>query len=535
MTEEQSVLPISLVAHTVFCERRAWIEAVGEQVHSAQMEAGSAAHERVDRPADNLRESRSVDVVHNQMGLVGKCDVVKGESDHVVLIEYKATPVRRVPEVTRATVMQLVLQQMCLEASGVTVDEKRVYFTNHRRSVVVETVDADRGEALEWVRRTRNVIESPTAPLPLVDDPRCRSCSHVGVCLPDERRVMQGEVRRIAVSNPGGDILHLTTPGSRASIRSGRIVVHKAKEETHSVPLERVVGLVIHGNVDVSSALIREILWRGYTIVWCSGNGRVVGHARSTKSPNAVARVRQHVLSESGHLDLARELIACKVANQATQLRRNARIAVHSEVAEMRKIARRVSTAHSVPEILGLEGEAAAIYFGRLQQCLASDADTGFAAGWSGRTGRHAGDPVNVALNYAYSLLLADCIRALHACGLDPHAGFVHSPVRNKPALALDLMEQFRPVVADSAVLAAINTGKLTTADFSTEVSGLPRLTPTGRRAVTSEYRRRVAQQFTHPRYGYKVTWQRAFEVQARMILGILDGTDDTYVGIRTR
>lgn len=535
MSGEQAAIPISLVAHTVFCERRTWLEAVGEQVDSAQIEAGTAAHARADRPTDRLGESRSVDVAHDGLGLVGRCDVIKSGEGPVTLIEYKATPVRRVPEVTRASVIQLVLQRMCLESGGVPVGEMRVYFTNHRRSVIVETTATDVEEALMWVARTRTIVEASAAPLPLVDDARCRGCSHVGICLPDEHRADSQSVRRIAVSNPGGDILHLATPGSRASLKSGRIVVNKAREETQSVPLERVVGLVIHGNVDVSSALIREILWRGYSIAWCSGAGRIVGHARSAKSPNGLARVRQMVVSESGNLDFARELIASKVSNQATQLRRNARSPVSGDVATLRRIARQLSSASSIPEIFGLEGEAAAIYFRLLPECLAGNVDDGFATRWNGRSGRNAEDPLNVALNYAYGLLLADCVRSLHACGLDPHAGFVHSPVRNKPALALDLMEQFRPVVADSSVLTAINTGRLTTVDFHTEVSGLTRLTPSGRRAVISEYQRRVAQEFTHPRYGYKVSWRRAFEVQARMVLGVLDGTDSTYVGIRTR
>lgn len=223
------------------------------------------------------------------------------------------------------------------------------------------------------------------------------------------------------------------------------------------------MGLVVHGNVDVSSALIREMMWRGHSVVWCSGRGRVVGAARSTRSSNGRARVQQHVASAEGRLDLAREFIASKVSNQATQLRRSSRFGVGGEVERMRHIAKNIGNAARVGQILGFEGEAAAIYFGAISGCIAKSADQRFLAEWKGRRGRHSPDPLNAALSYAYGLLLADCVRSLHACGLDPHAGFVHSSVRNKPALALDLMEQFRPVVADSAVLSAINNGQLTT------------------------------------------------------------------------
>jgi CRISPR-associated protein Cas1 len=141
---------------------------------------------------------------------------------------------------------------------------------------------------------------------------------------------------------------------------------------------------------------------------------------------------------------------------------------------------------------------------------------------------------VYAALNYAYALLLADAIRAIVACGLDPHAGFLHSSVRNKPALALDLCEEFRAPVADSTVIGAFNNGELKRSDFS-EVLGVARLRDAGRRTLIAAYERRVLSEFRHAVFGYRVTWRRAMEIQARMILGVIDGTQPRYVGIRTR
>jgi CRISPR-associated protein Cas1 len=165
---------------------------------------------------------------------------------------------------------------------------------------------------------------------------------------------------------------------------------------------------------------------------------------------------------------------------------------------------------------------------------LANGPGDPFAARWPGRQGRAASEPTNVALNFCYGLLLADTTRAILACGLDPHAGFVHSSARNKPALALDLMEQFRPVIADSVALGCINNGELRMAMF-TDVLGATRLRDAGRRNLIAAYERRVQTHFRHPTYGYQVTWRRAMEIQARMLLGALDGTQESYVGIRTR
>lgn len=370
------------------------------------------------------------------------------------------------------------------------------------------------------------------APPALVDDPRCGRCSHASVCLPDERAEAPVR-RRIRVADSGGQVLHVATPGSRVSAKQGRVIVSTQDAELASLPLVRVQSLVVHGNVDVSSAVVRELLWSARPVVWCSARGQVMGYARPTKGPNGAVRPLQHLASATGDLPLAREFIGAKIANQATQLRRNGRDVEPTVVARLRSLARAASAADSVPGLLGVEGDAAATYFRSLPAMLSGEGRA-FAATWPGRVGRGAGDALNVALNYVYGLLLADQILALVAAGLDPHAGFVHSSSRNKPALALDLMEQFRPVVADSVVLGAANNGELTTRMF-TEVLGDVRMRDSGRRALIGAYERRVATEFKHPVFGCRVSWRRAMEIQARMVLGVLDGTQGSYVGIRVR
>jgi CRISPR-associated protein Cas1 len=532
---ELETIPISLVAHTVFCRRRAWLEAMGETVPSLAIEEGTAAHCRIDtRSDDRPMRRRSVDVHHQSLLVTGRCDVIEvGEDAALKIVEYKSSPIRRKATVTNAQRIQLALQGLCLEDMGHEVVGHAVYFVNHRKMVDVEVDQTTIEDALVAVAETKAIVEATTAPTALVDDPRCARCSHAGVCLPDERA--EKEVRRrILVSDPDGEVLHLATPGSRVSLKAGRVVVVRGDEDLGTVPVERIQGLVIHGNVDVSSAVIREMLWRSVPIVWCTWRGRVVGHARSSKSPNGLARLQQHVLSAQGDLELARELIGSKVSNQATQLRRSSRFNVLDEVALIRSLARMCKTAGSVNELLGLEGEASNIYFRNFRGMLADGYRDVFADDWQGRVGRGALDRVNVALNYVYGMLLAEVIRGIHASGLDPHAGFVHSSGRNKPALGLDLMEQFRPIIADSVVLNAINNGELKPGMF-TEVLGGSRLTDEGRKVLITVYERRMQHTIKHPVFGYQTTWRRAAEVQARMILGVIDGSQSTYVGIRTR
>lgn len=531
----RDLLPISLVAHTVFCPRRAWLEAVGETVDHVNIDAGVAAHKRVDaRSGERDAQRRSVEVVDDSLGVRGKCDVVEGGPSGVRVTEFKTAPGRRSFTVTEAQRVQLALQGLCLRSMGHDVSSYAVHFVTSNRTVPVELVSDDFEVARRYVHETRTIVESKAAPPPLHDDPRCGRCSHAGVCLPDERDVIREErgQARVLARDPDASVLHLTTPGSRASLTAGRVKVVRGEETLASVPLERVGGLVVHGNVDVSSALIRELLWRKSPLVWASGRGSVIGYARSARGPGGEQRVQQHLMSVKGNLPVASEMISCKIANQATMLRRGAGVAAAPVVQHLRHLQRAAKGCASRLDLFGVEGEAASLYFRWFPEMLT--AGEWVVASWPGRRGRGALDPLNVAFNLVYGLLVADVTRAVVATGLDPHAGFLHSSNRNKPALVLDLMEEFRPVLADSAVVTALNNGELRPEMF-TNVLGEWRLRDQGRRALVAAYERRVAQEFKHPTFGYRVTWRRAMEVQARLVLGVVDGTQGIYRGIRVR
>ncbi len=524
-------IPISLVAHHAFCPRRAWLEAMGETTDTHQMAAGQAAHRASDDPSRSRPGSaRSVEVASATHGLIGRCDSVQDDgAGGVTVVEYKSTPVRKRATVTDPMAVQLALQAIALREGGARVTGAAVYFVDQQQQVDVPIGPAELEHALGHLTELPTMLDHGVAPEPLVDDPRCRTCSHAGVCLPDERAL--GPVtRRGLVADPDSQVLHIATPGARASIRSVRVKIVKGDTELGSVPLERVLAMVLHGNVDVSSGLVRELLWRRLPVVWCSGTGRVIGWASSAAAPNGGPRVRQHVHSADGHLRLARAFVSAKIANQATLLRR------HGDdpevVTDLRALQRRASKANSVAELFGLEGDGAARYFAGFTTMLSAPVRAWLS--FDGRSRRPAVDPLNATLNFTYGLLLADLVRAVVSCGLDPHAGFLHSSGRNKPALALDLCEEFRTPVADSVVLGCLNNGEITESSFST-VTGSARLRDPGRAALIAAYERRVDTTFRHPTFGYKVTWRRAMEIQARLVLGVLDGTQTLYKGITIR
>lgn len=523
-------IPISLVAHFEFCPRRAWLEAAGERSSVGQLEVGIREHRNVDDPSTARSGSyRAVDVFHDQWGVTGRLDVLDDGEDGVVLREYKATPIRRSVAVTLPMRTQLALQAACLDRMGISVQRTEVYFTTHNRMVVVDLGDEDFDRARTVAEQTRSCVLSDVAPEPLIDSPKCARCSHAGVCLPDERR-LTSSARRIMVADPDSQVVYLSTPGARASIARGRMVVEKSGEQLASVPLEKIQALEVHGNVDLSSGLIRELMWKAVPIVWCSGAGRMMGWARSTWGPNGLVRVQQHVAAAEGRLALSREFIASKISNQATQLRRAG--APVDVITNLRRTQREVADAQRWQDVIGKEGEAAALYFSNWPYLIKERLRDTWS--WSGRSGRPATDPINALLNYAYMMLTSEAVKAVTAAGLDPHAGFLHSSARNKPALALDLMEEFRAPVADSVVQTVINNGEVSPNAF-TDVFGTFRMEDSARRSLIAAFERRMLTEFTHPVFGYSVTWRRALEIQARQILGYLDGSQDRYQGIRVR
>ncbi|MBW3083111.1 CRISPR-associated endonuclease Cas1 [Bifidobacterium phasiani] len=529
---DDDFIPISLVANYIFCPRRAWLESVGERVESSQMAQGFYDHRNVDKASPSVVDAdsfRAIEVRHRQWGVCGRLDAVQMTKDGLIIREYKATPVKRSMTVTESMRVQLALQSACLEDMGYRVTSTEIFFTTHHRRITVDLKPEDYQKAEQAVKSVRQLVNSDTAPEPLEDDSRCLRCSHVGICLPEERK-LKAVTRRNIVVSADCQVTHLATPGAKAFSRGGRMVVYKNGQELASVPLDSIQGIQVHGNTDLSSGLIRELMWRDIPILWCSGSGRLYGWSVPSYGPNGAQRIEQHVASHEGRLGLAREFIIAKVHNQRVLLRRSDKDNI--VLPSLKNIEGKLGNANRWQEVLGLEGEAASLYFSQFG-CLIKPEKRGEWP-WSTRMRRPAPDALNALLDYAYTLLLSDCVRALISCGLDTHAGFLHSSKRNKPALALDLMEEFRAPVADSVVQTVVNNGEVKAEGF-VNACGSVRMTDPTRKALIGAYERRMATEIMHPIFKYKASWRRVIEIQARMILGYLDGSQTRYRGIRIR
>jgi CRISPR-associated protein Cas1 len=232
---------------------------------------------------------------------------------------------------------------------------------------------------------------------------------------------------------------------------------------------------------------------------------------------------------------LARAMVATKIKNQRTLLQRNHVEPPARALEGMRRLARQALEASELESLLGIEGTAAHFYFGHFAGMLkVENEDARPAFDFTRRNRRPPRDPVNALLSLGYSLLTRDLTITCHTIGFDPFMGFYHQPRFGRPALALDLMEGFRPLIVDSAVLSAINTQMVTSDDFTRSGESVA-LTARGRKRFLQAYEQRMDALVTHPLFGYRVSYRRVLEIQGRLLARVVTGELTDYPGFETR
>ena len=293
--------------------------------------------------------------------------------------------------------------------------------------------------------------------------------------------------------------------------------------------LIEVSDLVLFGNVHITTPALATLMERDIPVTFLSHGGWFRGVAHGIGHRNVELRTAQYRQSfdDAFCLRFARDLVAAKIANQRTMLRRNGRDDADRALALDRLSAARKTSgrAASLGELLGFEGDAAGVYFRAFANLLSPPKAPAESVPFrfDARNRRPPMDPVNAMLSLAYAMLARHFTVALASVGLDPYRGFYHAPRYGRPALALDMMEPFRPIIADSVVLSAVNTGEIGAGDFVVATTGTA-LTSAGRRRFVEAFERRLSQETTHPLFGYRVSMRRLLLVQARLLSRYLLG-----------
>ncbi|WP_208027233.1 CRISPR-associated protein Cas4 [Rhabdothermincola sediminis] len=340
MSDVPELVPARMVNEFCYCPRLFFLEWVESRfVHNADTVEGAWRHRHSEQPSGraplpedegDLKIARSLRLSSDRLGLVATCDVVEAAEGEVVPVDHKKGVPPDIPEgAWEPERVQLCVQGLLLREAGYRCTHGYLWFAGARRRVRVDFDEALVGRTLELVRELRATAASGVAPPPLLDSPKCPRCSLVGLCLPDETNVLLTRqslpARRLIPSDDAPHPLYVTEPGAVVRKNHGRIEVTRKGERLASVPLIDVSQLCLHGNVEVSTPLLRELFAREVPVCWFSSGGWFSGMAHGLPSKHVELRRRQVIVASQGGLEIARHVVSAKIRNSRTLLMRNAR------------------------------------------------------------------------------------------------------------------------------------------------------------------------------------------------------------------
>lgn len=504
-----------------------------------------------------------------RLRVIAKMDLVEAGGGTATPVDYKHGRPREGKdglELWPADRAQLAVQGIVLRENGYASEEGVVYYRKSGQRVRVAFDDALIAETEALIAQAWRTAEAGEIPPPLVDSPKCPGCSLVGICLPDEtlsaaersafdedgqlslfgpaaRKPVRREARPLMTPRTENRPVYLNTQGARVG-KSGAVLQVKEKDSVlQEIRIGEICQVNVMGNVQVSTQAVQTLCEAEVPLCYFSMGGWFYGITNGLNQKNVFLRKSQFRLADQEYfaMNIARRLVAGKVRNQRTMIQRNHVEPPRAALMGMKEMADRAELVRSMEELLGIEGNAARIYFGEFAGMIKADdpADGTDRAkemrfDFEARNRRPPRDPVNALLSLAYSLLAKDLTIACYAVGFDPFIGFYHQPRFGRPALALDLMEPFRPLIADSAVLSAINTGMITPKDF-VRVGGSVALSAAGRKGFFRAYELRMDTLVTHPMFDYRVSYRRMLEIQARLLARTVQGEIGEYPVFTTR
>ena len=331
--------------------------------------------------------------------------------------------------------------------------------------------------------------------------------------------------------------LYVTTPEARLTKDGENLVAKIEDEERIRVPFHMLGSVVVFGSIYISPSLIQACAAGGIVFVLLSRFGRFQARVEGPVSGNVLLRRAQYRASDDPE-EIVRSILVGKIANQRSVLQRaqrdygdelkpSGREAMSAATNRLRQIVQRISDGHdSIDRLRGFEGEAARLYFSVFGHLIrVPDPEMAFA----GRNRRPPRDPMNALLSFLYTLLVHDCRSAAESVGLDPAVGFFHRDRPGRPSLALDLMEELRPVLADRLALSLINRRQVRTRDFQTREGGSVLMSDGARKTVLSAWQERKRVERRHPFLGEQAPLGLVAYLQAQLLARHLRGDLDAH------
>lgn len=331
--------------------------------------------------------------------------------------------------------------------------------------------------------------------------------------------------------------LYVTTEGAYLHLDHETLKIDVERETKLQIPLHHLGGVVCFGDVLISPALMHRCGEDGRSMVLLDRNGHFKARIEGPRSGNVLLRRAQHeaVSNTEKATAIAKKIVAGKIQNSRQILMRGAREANELSDAEILREAAtalgnslcRLSTFSDLNQIRGAEGESAREYFGCFDRMVRENRE---AFRLNGRNRRPPLDRMNALLSFLYALLMNDCVAAAEGVGLDPQMGFLHGLRPGRAALALDIMEELRAMLADRLALTLVNRKQITPRDFIERPGGAVYLADDGRKTVIVAYQNRKQEEIVHPLLEQKVSLGIIPHVQARLLARVLRGDMDDYV-----
>jgi CRISP-associated protein Cas1 len=340
-------------------------------------------------------------------------------------------------------------------------------------------------------------------------------------------------VRRLLPSDDDAKPVYVVGRGNTVRKREERLEIWSQDGKVSEPKLREISMLSLYGGVEITTPAMVELMQRGVPVLHFTHGGWFQGICQGTTHKNVELRVRQFQCAADPErsLLLARKVVAGKIKNCRTLLRRNNPGVGADSLALLAKLAEKAQEALASESLLGIEGAAAECYFSQFGGMLK---EGGKDFSFADRNRRPPKDPVNAVLSYLYGILVKDLFVTLLAVGFDPYLGFYHRPRYGRPALALDMMEEFRPLVADSVAINLFNNEELARGDFVKTRAGVS-LSSSGKKAAVAGYERRMETEIVHPLFGYKASYRRVLEVQSRLLGRAISGEIEQYPPFLTR
>lgn len=329
--------------------------------------------------------------------------------------------------------------------------------------------------------------------------------------------------------------LYIIEQGAKLSYEGRRLIVSKDETELSSASVVQVSEVVLMGNIGLTTPVIKLLLLENIDVVFLTQDGEYCGRLTGPATPHVMLRRKQYRAQEGGAflMPVAQAVVRGKIANMRAMLMRHNRelndAAIASAVEALGQALERAPRTTALSALMGVEGAATAAYFGAWKRLLRGD--------WKfeKRQRRPPPDAINVLLSFGYTLLARAAQGAVEAAGLDPYAGFLHSVEYNRPSLALDLMEEFRPVV-DGVILWGCNSGQITPGEFAPGPPERPVvMSDAAKKVFIQAYERRMDEEITHPRQNERLPLRRCIHAQARLIVDCIQKFRPEYVPMHFR